>query len=168
MSRPSFAYVTYIATTPERLWDALTSAEFTERYMFGRRVESTWEAGAPVRYWKAGSDQVLSDSGEVIEADRPRRLSHTWRVEFDDALRREGYSRVTFELEPVGREVKLTVVHDEMPEGSVLFKGISNGWPKSLASLKSLLETGRALEISSAEAARSGEAEVVAMARGGA
>jgi uncharacterized protein YndB with AHSA1/START domain len=168
MSRPSFAYVTYIATTPERLWEALTSAEFTERYMFGRRVESTWQVGAPVRYWKAGGGRVLSDSGEVLQADRPRRLSYTWRVEFDEALQREGHSRVTFELEPIGSEVKLTVVHDEMPEGSALFKGISNGWPKSLASLKTLLETGRALAISSAEAGMPGEAEVVAMARGGA
>src|SRR5947199_335629 len=86
MSKPSFVYVTYIATTIERLYRALTSAEFTERYMFGRRVESTWKVGAPVRY--LGRDGKLSDSGEVLEADPPRRLVFTWRVEFDDALRR--------------------------------------------------------------------------------
>jgi uncharacterized protein YndB with AHSA1/START domain len=164
MNKPSFVYVTYIATTVERLWEALTSAAFTERYMFGRRVESTWKVGAPVKYW--GRDGKVSDSGEVIEADPPRRLVFTWRVEFDDALRREGYSRVTFELEPLGGEVKLTVVHDELREGSGVLKGISGGWPKALASLKSLLETGRPLAISSPDSAAAGEAAAIEVARG--
>jgi len=163
MSKPSFVYVTYIATTIERLYQALTSAEFTERYMFGRRVESTWKVGAPVRY--LGRDGKLSDSGEVLEADPPRRLVFTWRVEFDDALRREGYSKVTFELEPLGGEVKLTVVHDELREGSGVLKGISGGWPKALASLKSLLETGRPLAISSPDSAAAGEAAAIEAAR---
>ena len=163
MSKPSFVYVTYIATTIERLYQALTSAEFTERYMFGRRVESTWKVGAPVRY--VGRDGKLSDSGEVLEADPPRRLVFTWRVEFDDALRREGYSKVTFDLEPLGGEVKLTVVHDELREGSGVLKGISGSWPKALASLKSLLETGRPLAISSPESASAGEAAAVEAAR---
>ena len=163
MSKPSFVYVTYIATTIERLYQALTSAEFTERYMFGRRVESTWKVGAPVRY--LGRDGKLSDSGEVLEADPPRRLVFTWRVEFDDALRREGYSKVTFELEPLGGEVKLTVVHDELREGSGVLKGISGGWPKALASLKSLLETGRPLAISSPDSAAPGEAAAIEAAR---
>jgi len=163
MSKPSFVYVTYIATTIERLYQALTSAEFTERYMFGRRVESTWKVGAPVRY--LGRDGKLSDSGEVLEADPPRRLVFTWRVEFDDALRREGYSKVTFELEPLGGEVKLTVVHDELREGSGVLKGISGGWPKALASLKSLLEAGRSLAISSPESASAGEAAAIEAAR---
>ena len=163
MSKPSFVYVTYIATTIERLYQALTSAEFTERYMFGRRVESTWKVGAPVRY--VGRDGKLSDSGEVLEADPPRRLVFTWRVEFDDALRREGYSKVTFELEPLGGEVKLTVVHDELREGSGVLKGISGGWPKALASLKSLLETGRPLAISSPDSAAPGEAAAIEAAR---
>jgi uncharacterized protein YndB with AHSA1/START domain len=163
MDKPSFVYVTYIATTPDRLWRALTSAEFTERYMFGRRVESTWQVGAPVRYW--GRDGRLSDSGEVIESHPPRRLVFTWRVEFDDALRGEGYSKVTFELEALGGEVKLTVIHDELREGSGVLKGISMGWPKALASLKSLLETGRPLAISSAESAAAGEAAAIEVAR---
>jgi len=162
MDKPSFVYVTYIASTIERVWQALTSAEFTERYMFGRRVESTWKVGAPVRY--LGRDGKLSDSGEVLEADPPRRLVFTWRVEFDDALRREGYSKVTFELEPLGGEVKLTVVHDELREGSGVLKGISGGWPKALASLKSLLETGRPLAISSPDSASAGEAAAIEQA----
>jgi uncharacterized protein YndB with AHSA1/START domain len=164
MDKPSFVYVTYIATTADRLWQALTSAEFTERYMFGRRVESTWEVGAPVRYWSHEGE--LSDSGEVLESDPPRRLVFTWRVEFDEALRREGYSRVSFELEPIGGEVKLTVVHDELRPGSGVLKGISGGWPKSLASLKTLLETGRPLELSSPEAAQQAMEEAAAVARG--
>ena len=164
MTKPSFVYVTYIATTPDRLWAALTNAEFTERYMFGRRVESTWQVGAPVRY--IGREGTLSDSGEVLESNPPRRLVFTWRVEFDDALRREGYSKVTFELEPLGGEVKLTVIHDELREGSGVLKGISMGWPKAIASLKSLLETGRPLAVSSPESAAAGEAEAIQVARG--
>ncbi|HEY2375729.1 MAG TPA: SRPBCC family protein [Gemmatimonadaceae bacterium] len=163
MTKPSFVYVTYIATTPERLWAALTTAEFTERYMFGRKVESTWAVGAPVRY--IGRDGALSDSGEVLESDPPRRLVFTWRVEFDDALRREGYSKVTFELEPLGGEVKLTVIHDELRDGSGVLKGISMGWPKAIASLKSLLETGRPLAVSAPETAAAGEAQAIEVAR---
>lgn len=163
MSKPSFVYVTYIATTPERLWTALTQPEFTERYMFGRRVESTWTVGAPVRYW--GREGTVSDSGQVLESDAPRRLVITWRVEFDDALRNEGYSTVTFELEPLGGEVKLTVTHDELREGSGVQKGISMGWPKALSSLKSLLETGRPLAVSSPDSATAGEAQAIAVAR---
>jgi uncharacterized protein YndB with AHSA1/START domain len=159
MSKPNFVYVTYIASTPERIWEALTSAEFTERYMFGRRVESTWAVGAPVRYW--GREGTVSDSGEVLEADPPRRLVISWRVEFDDALRREGYSKVTFELEPLGGEVKLTVIHDELRAGSGVEQGISMGWPKALSSLKSLLETGRPLAVSSPESAAAGEAAAI-------
>jgi uncharacterized protein YndB with AHSA1/START domain len=163
MDRPSFVYVTYIATTIDRLYESLTSPRFTERYMFGRRVESTWEVGAPVRYH--GRDGQLSDSGTVLEADPPRRLVFTWRVEFDDALRNEGYSKVTFELEPLGAEVKLTVIHDELREGSGVLKGISGGWPKALSSLKSLLETGRPLAVSAPETAAKGEAEAIEVAR---
>ena len=163
MDKPSFVYVTYIASTIDRVYQALTSAEFTERYMFGRRVESTWKVGAPVRY--LGRDGKVSDSGQVLEADPPRRLVVTWRVEFDDALRREGYSKVTFELEPLGGEVKLTVIHDELREESGVYKGISGGWPKALASLKSLLETGRPLAISSPDSAAAGEAAAIEVAR---
>jgi len=163
MTKPSFVYVTYIATTIDRLYRALTSAEFTERYMFGRRVESTWAVGAPVRY--IGRDGNLSDSGTVLESDPPHRLVFTWRVEFDHALRNEGYSKVTFELESLGGEVKLTVIHDELREGSGVEKGISMGWPKALASLKSLLETGRPLAVSSPDSAAAGEAAAIEVAR---
>jgi len=163
MTRPSFVYVTYIASTAERLWQALTSAEFTERYMFGRRVESTWAVGASVRYW--GRDGKLSDSGTVLESNPPRRLVFTWRVELDDALRAEVYSTVTFDIEPLGSEVRLSVVHDDLREGSGVLQGISGGWPKALASLKSLLETGRPLAISAPETAAAGEAAAIETAR---
>lgn len=163
MTKPSFVYVTYIATTIDRLYRALTSAEFTERYMFGRRVESSWEIGAPVRY--IGRDGKVSDSGVVLESDPPRRLVFTWRVEFDDALRNEGYSTVTFDLEPLGGEVKLTVIHDELREDSGVYKGISGGWPKAIASLKTLLETGHPLAISAPETAAAGEAGAIETAR---
>jgi uncharacterized protein YndB with AHSA1/START domain len=163
MTRPSFVYVTYIATSIDRLYRALTTAEFTERYMFGRRVESTWEVGAPVRYY--GRDGNMSDSGTVLEASAPYRLVFTWRVEFDEALRKEGHGKVTFELEPLGGEVKLTVIHDDLREDSGVYKGISGGWPKALASLKTLLETGRPLAISAPETAAVGEAAAIEVAR---
>jgi len=118
-----------------------------------------------VRY--TGRDGKLSDSGVVLEAEPPRRLVFTWRVEFDDALRNEGYSKVTFDLEPLGGEVKLTVIHDELREDSGVFKGISGGWPKAIASLKTLLETGRPLAISAPETASAGEAAAIATARAG-
>src|SRR3954470_16296451 len=163
MPKPSFVYVTYIATTIDRLYRALTTAEFTEHYMFGRRVESTWEVGAPVRYY--GRDGDVSDSGTVLEASPPSLLVFTWRVELDDALRNEGYGKVTFELEPLGGEVKLTVIHDDLREDSGVYKGISGGWPKALASLKTLLETGRPLAISAPETAAPGEAAAIGVAR---
>ena len=90
------------------------------------------------------SDGELHDSGEVLEYEPYRRLSYTWRVEFHEVFRHERPSRVTFELEPVGAEVKLTVFHDEFEPGSKVLGAVSNGWPVVLSSLKSLLETGHA------------------------
>jgi uncharacterized protein YndB with AHSA1/START domain len=163
MDKPEFVYVTYIKTTPEQLWQALTDGEFTRRYWFGRRVKSDWRVGSRVEFW--ADDGKLSDSGEILEANRPRRLSYTWTVEFIEELRREPPSRVTFELEPLGDVVKLTVTHDQFGPGSAVLKGVSNGWPIILASLKSLLETGMPLAVTSAEAAKRAEQEAAARMR---
>ena len=114
MSEPKFVYVTYIATTPQRLWQALTDGAFTRRYWFATTVESDWTVGSRVTFRSNGE---LHDSGEVLEYEPYRRLSYTWRVEFHEVFRREQPSRVTFELEPEGGEVKLTVVHDEFEVG---------------------------------------------------
>jgi uncharacterized protein YndB with AHSA1/START domain len=162
MEKPEIVYVTYIATTPEKLWQGLTSGEFTSRYWFGRRVESDWRVGSPIRYMNG--DQ-LSDSGEILECDPPRKLSFTWRVEFVEELRREGFSRVTFTLEPTDGAVKLTLVHDRLQPGSKVLEGASGGWIMILSSLKSMLETGKPLAITSAEAAKAAEEAAARQAR---
>ena len=89
---------------------------------------------------------MLTDSGEVLEIEPPRRLVLKWRNEFRPELKAEGYSRLTYQLEPEGKSVKLTVIHEIEKEGSKLIQAVSSGWPQILASLKSLLETGESLE----------------------
>jgi uncharacterized protein YndB with AHSA1/START domain len=153
MSKPVFVHTTYIETSAEKLWQALTDGDFTERYWFGHRVASDWEIGAPYKFTKPGTNESCvaggrassSIEGKVLEFDPPRRLAYSW-----DSLspeRRERASRVTFDLEPRGKVVKLTVTHDDFDEGSKTFSDISGGWPMVIASLKSLLETGHALTI---------------------
>ena len=139
-----FVYVTYIRTTPEKLWDALTQPEFTRAYWYGAWHECNWEAGSSWRLMIP--DGRIGDSGEVLECDRPHRLVLSWRNEFKPELKAEGYSRATFELEPAGDTVKLTVTHEMDRTNSKFIEGVSNGWPSILSSLKSLLETGKALE----------------------
>ena len=139
MSKPDFVYVTYIETTPEKLWDALTSSEFTERYWFGYRATSDWKVGSPYDFTKDGGRSV---QGEVLIADPPNKLAYSWDA-VKNGVEREQVSRVTFDIEPRGRVVKLTVTHDNL--GPKTLRDISGGWPMVLASLKSFLETGRAL-----------------------
>ncbi len=140
MSKSTFVYVTYIRTSPERLWEALTSAEFTQQYWFGVRAESEWSAGSPWRL--VFPDGRVADSGEVLEADPPRRLVLKWRNEFMSELKAEGYSQCRFELEPNGGAVKLTITHSMERAESVFIEKVSGGWPSILSNLKSLLETG--------------------------
>jgi uncharacterized protein YndB with AHSA1/START domain len=138
-----FVYVTYIRTTPEKLWDALTKPEFTRAYWCETWQDCDWQAGSPWRIMIP--DGRVADSGEVLELDRPHRLELSWRNEFTD-MKAEGYSRATFELEPTGNTVKLTVTHEMEQEGSNFIASVSKGWPHILSSLKSLLETGKPLE----------------------
>jgi uncharacterized protein YndB with AHSA1/START domain len=142
--KPEFVYVTYIKTTPERLWEALTSSEFSRRYWFDTELRSDFKVGSPLALVMGGK---VTDTGKILEADRPRRLSYTFRHELDDGMRKEGPTRVVFTLEPHGALVKLTLIHDNFAEGSKLLDGISKGWPAILSNLKSLLETGEALAI---------------------
>jgi uncharacterized protein YndB with AHSA1/START domain len=144
MGESRFVYVTYIRTTREKLWEALLRPEFTRKYWFEVVLESEWKKGSP---WRMLSPKgKVADSGEVAEIDPPRKLVLTWRNEFIAEMKAEGYSRCTFELEPQGKSVKLTVVHEMEREGSKLIGSVGSGWPPILASLKSLLETGEALE----------------------
>ena len=138
-----FVYVTYIRTTPEKLWQALLEPEFTRQYWAGTWQESEWKVGAS---WKIMiPDGRLGDHGEVLEIDPPRRLVLSWQNEFMPELRDEGFSRLTYELEPQGTSVKLTVIHEIDRPDSKLIGAVSEGWPHILASLKSLLETGESL-----------------------
>lgn len=138
-----FVYVTYIRTTPQKLWDALTQPEFTRQYWANTAQESDWKPGSS---WKIMiPDGRVGDSGEIVESDPPRRLVLTWRNEFNDEMRAEGHSRLTYELEPVGESVKLTLTHEHDKDPSKLIDAVSTGWPHILASLKSLLETGESL-----------------------
>jgi len=144
MDKSSFVYVIYIRTTAEKLWDALTLPEFTTAYWCGIRAESDWQPGAS---WKLMiPDGRVADSGEVLEIERPRRLVLRWRNEFRPDLHAEGSSRCTFELEPAAEMVKLVITHEIDKPKSKLIAEVSNGWPIILSSLKSLLETGEALE----------------------
>jgi uncharacterized protein YndB with AHSA1/START domain len=142
--KPEFVYVIYIKTTPAKLWEALTSSEFSRRYWFGTELRSDFRVGSPLALVMDGK---VTDTGEILEADRPRRLSYTFKHELDDGMRKEGATKVIFTLEPHGELVKLTLTHENFAPGSKLLDGISKGWPAILSSLKSLLESGDALAI---------------------
>ncbi len=151
MEKPKFVYVTYIDTTPEKLWAALTQTEFTRKYWFDTSIESDWEVGSSVQFRRGGE---ITDDQILLVCEPPRLLSYTWHPLLQEDFRNEKPSRVTFEIEPLdgksgmqGKAVKLTVIHDDFPAESKVFPRISNGWPVVLSSLKSLLENGAALDI---------------------
>ena len=144
MPKPEFIYISYIETTPEKLWEALTSSEFTRLYWWNTSVVSDWTVGSPFSLVLNGK---TTDVGEILEAERPRRLSYTFRHILNEAARQELPSRVTFVLEQYGKLVKLTLTHEDFAEDSVIIDGISKGWPAIMSSLKSLLESGSALVI---------------------
>jgi uncharacterized protein YndB with AHSA1/START domain len=142
MSKPTFVYVTYIASTPERVWQALTDGEITPQYWFGYRVAASGKAGA--RMTAHNPVGKLAHDDPILESDPPRRLVYGWKPLYKD-MPDERPSRVTFELTPLKGQVRLTVIHDEFDEGSKIFEMIGKGWPAVLSSLKSYLETGRGL-----------------------
>src|SRR5215468_11922262 len=138
MARSTFVYVTYIRATPEKLWSALTDGEFMKQYWFGVHCESQWTAGSP---WKlVYPDGHISDTGEIVEADPPRRLVIRWQHQNKPELKVEGASYCTMELEPTGPAVKLSIIHGIELESSKLIVAVSGGWPKVISNLKSLLE----------------------------
>jgi len=141
MAKSTFHYVTYIRTTQEKLWSALTDdVEFMKQYWFGVRCESEWTPGSS---WKmVHSDGSVSDAGEIVEAERPRRLVIRWKHQKNPELTAEGDSLCTIELEPTGPAVRLSITHAIEREPSKLIAAVSGGWPKIVSNLKSLLETG--------------------------
>ncbi len=141
MARSTFVYVTYIRTTPEKLWSALTDdSEFMKQYWFGVHCQSQWTAGSAWRMVSA--DGQILDAGEIVEADPPRRLVIRWRHQKRPELAAEGESLCTMELERSGAAVKLSITHSIECDPSKLIAAVSGGWPKILSNLKSLLETG--------------------------
>ena len=143
MAESRFVYVTYIRTTPAKLWQALTDNDFARQYWCGTTQECAWTPGSSWAIVKP--DGTVADSGEVLEAIPEKKLVLKWRNEFRPELKAEGYSRLTYELEAVGTSVKLTIVHEIDKPDSKLIQAVSSGWPHLMASLKSLLETGESL-----------------------
>jgi DNA-binding transcriptional ArsR family regulator/uncharacterized protein YndB with AHSA1/START domain len=155
MEEPQFVYTTYIRTTPERLWQALTEPAFTRRW-WQTTFETDWSVGSPMIWDNNGV--IIAEPGQVVlESDPFRRLAYTWHTftpelrerfgdELYDKLSSERRSRVAFTLDPVGDDmVKLTVLHDDFEPGSTAATMVRNGWPVFLSSLKTLLETGEPL-----------------------
>jgi uncharacterized protein YndB with AHSA1/START domain len=131
----------FVRATPERIWEAITKTEFTQKYFYGTTVESTFEVGAPILSY--GSDGTLMRDGEVLECDPPRKLVITWRSLWDQETAAEPPSRVAFEIEPgEGGVCQVTVVHDQL-EKSPRTAGSIDGWTYILSGLKTLLETGQ-------------------------
>lgn len=149
MSKPKFVYVTYIRTTPERLWEALTDPETIRKFWFGITAECDWQPGSP---WSLKfEDGRTADTGEILEAIPPKRLViGNWQNQFKPELKAAGTSRCTMEIETAeyypeygGQAVKLTITHEvDTDRGAPLIEAVSGGWPKILSNLKSLLETG--------------------------
>jgi uncharacterized protein YndB with AHSA1/START domain/DNA-binding transcriptional ArsR family regulator len=158
MSKPEFVYTTYIRTTPEQLWRGLTDPAFTRRY-WGLGFETDWAVGSELTVVLDKDGVRIADPAQVVLASEPgRRLSYTWHTftpewaaAYDIAegerarWAAEPRSKVTFEIEPLGEYVRLTVTHDGVDAGSAVLQGVSAGWPMLISSLKTLLETGAAL-----------------------
>ena len=154
----TFVYATYIRTTPEKLWEALTNGDFTEKYWMGFRFEGELKAGGRMRILPPKGEEHLGDhAGEVLECEPFRKLVYTWNQKDKDrpevTKKRKGLSRVTYELKPMGDQVRLRLIHENLLPEDInrdpnTFQGVNNGWPAVLSSLKSLLETGQAISFS--------------------
>jgi uncharacterized protein YndB with AHSA1/START domain len=132
----------YIRTTPERLWEAITDPDIRRKYNFGAVVDSDWTVGSRLEMSAPKAPGLLGE-GEVLEVDPPRRLVHTMTALWSDEVKREGASRVIWEIEPVGDSCHLTLTHDQLREGAN--EQIFGGWPMILSGLKTWLETGELL-----------------------
>ena len=132
----------YIKTTPERLWEAITDPEMRRKYQFGVGVISDWTPGSRYEGIHPQAPAAIHE-GENLEVDPPRRLVQSFRALWSEDAKREGTSRVTWEIEPVGDSCQLTVTHDQLPEK--VSAEIYGGWPQILSGLKTLLETGGSL-----------------------
>lgn len=153
MNKPSFVYVIYISTTPEKVYAALTDGEATKLYWGHHKNVSDWQVGSPWRHEDYDDPSQIDVAGEVVEAAPPRRLVLTWgsAAHAGDPSKR---SRVTFDIEPFMDAVRLTVTHEDLPAEDLTI--VSQGWQAILSSLKSLLETGKPLSMTARRWGRRG------------
>jgi uncharacterized protein YndB with AHSA1/START domain len=152
MTKPSFVYVTYIATTPEKVWQAFIDTKVMRQYWVNPAADdpahvnvSDWKPGSRWEHQRDDDTHIVDIVGKVVESTPPRRLVYTWArpSDADDAAK---HSRVAIDIEPHGNAlVRLTVTHEDLENDPKMLAGISGGWPKILSNLKTLLETGRAL-----------------------
>lgn len=143
--KTSFVYVSYIRSTPQKVFEAITTPEVARRY-WGHENLSAWQPGADWQHVRADAQRTLQLVGKVVEIVPPSRLVLSW-ANASQAADAAAYSRVSFDIEPHGDVVRLTVTHDELEAGSGMDQGIRKGWPIVLSSLKSLLETGQGIDV---------------------
>jgi uncharacterized protein YndB with AHSA1/START domain len=145
IEKTSFVYVTYIRSTPEQVFEAISQPDVARRY-WGHENISDWKPGSDWQHVRANEQRTVNIVGKVVEVIPPTRLVMTWASpsRADDPA---AYSRVTFDIAPYDGMVRLTVSHDELEAGSGMAKGIQQGWPIVLSSLKSLLETGQGIDV---------------------
>ncbi len=142
--KPNTVYVTYIASTPEKVWNALTNGEATKQYFFGRRIEIELTPGGMFRFWQP--DGTLDVEGKVVECDPPRKLSVTWKVMWIPELKKLPECLVTYQIDDLGKVVWLTMTEAHQIElDPKILEGGRRGWPVILNNLKTLLETGKPL-----------------------
>lgn len=148
MKPTTYEYVTYISSTAENVWDALTNTKHTEKYFFGTAIQSDWQVGSRVEY----SRGEVTDFGEILSYEPHQKMSYTWESVLDETKRTEP-TVVTFHLhETTGGIVKLTLIHENLMDADYVdepntFRGVNNGWPFILSNLKSYLETGEIMKV---------------------
>ena len=140
MAKSTFVYVTYIRTTPQKMWSTLTTGDLLKRVWMGTLIESDWRAGSP---WRAiSSDGTLFDSGEILESVPEKKLVFSWQNQWVPEFKAEGYSRCSYEMEPIAASLKLTITHSSERPDSKFIAAVAGAWPMVASNLKSLLETG--------------------------
>jgi uncharacterized protein YndB with AHSA1/START domain len=141
---PELSYDIYIAASPKAVWRGLVDGDMTSKYVYGTRLESSLKAGARFAYVGDGAFEAVS--GEVIAAEPERRLVLRWQAHWDEKVAKDRPSRVTYEIDPAGPEMtRLRLRHDEFEQETATYQGSADAWPWMMSSLKSLLETGKAL-----------------------